>query len=143
LETLEALRQKVREVCARYRCIYALIFGSWARGEARPYSDLDVAVMLEGNKDALFETIVEMTRELEHAVQLRVNVVVLNTADSVLKYEVFSHGVLVYCRDYTRFLDDKINAIDEYLDFQPHFERFFERTVKEIQHAATRCKSTD
>jgi hypothetical protein len=35
-------------------------------------------------------------------------------------------------------MDDHVNAIDEYLDFEYVFNKFYERTVKEIRDAATR-----
>jgi uncharacterized protein YutE (UPF0331/DUF86 family) len=38
-------------------------------------------------------------------------------------------------------MDDYINAIDEYLDSEHSFNRFYELTVKEIKNACTRVKA--
>lgn len=42
--SLSELRGAVETQCRRRNCAYALLFGSVARGEARLYSDVDVAV---------------------------------------------------------------------------------------------------
>ena len=41
---LEVPREQIEEVCRRYRVVEMSIFGSTARGEARPDSDVDVLV---------------------------------------------------------------------------------------------------
>lgn len=69
------------------------------------------------------------------------DVVPLNVGDTILKYEVYSKGILIFCSDESRFMDDKINAIDMYLDFSHHFEKFYRKTAREIADAVARSKS--
>lgn len=42
---LEIPREQIEEICRRYQVIEMSIFGSTARGEARPDSDVDVLVV--------------------------------------------------------------------------------------------------
>lgn len=137
---LEDVCKTVEKLCVRYGCLYALIFGSWARREARGYSDLDVAVRFS-DEDRSLEKASDLAYDLEEDLGLKVDVVPLDKADSILKYEVFGSGILVYCIDESRYMDDHVNAVDEYLDFKPHFERFYRRTVREIENAVSRSES--
>jgi hypothetical protein len=44
--------------------------------------------------------------------------------------------------DKGRYMDDFVNAVDEYLDFKYHFDKFYEKTW-EIESAVSRGKSED
>ena len=61
-----------------------------------------------------------------------VDAVPINIADTILKYEIFFNGKLIYCRDISEYDDDKLNALDEYLDYKEHFERHYKRILDEI-----------
>lgn len=130
----------VSEACERLGCAYVVLFGSQATGEARVYSDVDLAVRFIDGRDCM-ERCLDLACRLEESLGIRVDVVAIDMADSLLKYEVFSRGKLLYCRDRDRYLDDRVNAIDEYLDFKPVFERFYRRTVREIRSAISRGES--
>lgn len=43
--TLQEIESVVRSLLAKYNAEYALLFGSYARGEATPESDIDVVVV--------------------------------------------------------------------------------------------------
>jgi len=43
--TLQEIESVVRSLLAKYSAEYALLFGSYARGEATPESDIDVIVV--------------------------------------------------------------------------------------------------
>lgn len=138
----EATVKIVSKVCNSFEsCIYAVIFGSRAVGRERPFSDVDVAVMLDCEPDDALDIAAEIAQRLEGELRASVDVIPLNIADTVLKYEVFSNGVLAFCRDRDRFADDRLNAIDEFLDFKPLFDKFYRRVREEIKRASARSKS--
>ena len=137
---IEKLRRRLERLYAKYRYLYVILFGSYATGHAKSYSDLDLAIMFESGVDCLSKAL-DIAMDLEEDMGVKVDVVPLNMADTILKYEVYNKGVLLFCSDKTRFIDDKINAIDEYLDFSYHFEKFYRKTVKEIVDAVARSKS--
>jgi len=134
--SFDRLVSAIEAVCKRHSCSYALLFGSWSRGRGKKYSDVDVAVKLKiaGNHA---EKSAEIAAELEEELGVEVDVVSISTADSVLKYEIFAQGTLVFCENKDEFLDDKVNAVDEYLDFKPCFEKHFRRVVEEIKRASS------
>ncbi len=51
---IEKLRKRLEELYAKYRYHYVILFGSYATGHVKSYSDLDLAIMFE-KRGRLFE----------------------------------------------------------------------------------------
>ena len=98
----------------------AWLFGSVARGDAGPLSDVDVAVLLDPEiaPQARMATAAALVEELERQGG-RVDLVLLDEASPLLKHRVFRHGILLLERDARRRVAFEAQAIQEYLDFQP------------------------
>jgi predicted nucleotidyltransferase len=98
----------------------AVWFGSGARGELRPDSDLDVAVVPEGEL-SLHEEVV-LQRRLEVATGRDVDLVRLDRADTLLRHRVARDGRLLVEKagELTRF---RARALSEWFDFAPTYER--------------------
>ena len=86
-----ARRAAVVAVLARHHVKRLVAFGSRARGDARPDSDLDLAVELPAGKD-LFDVVV-LREELEAAFGLPVHVVSLRGAPKRLRERIRREGV--------------------------------------------------
>ena len=67
------------------------VFGSHARGEAKPDSDLDLLVQLEDGRSLL--DIVAMKQDLEDLLGCRVDVVTEASVSPYLRSEVMAHSV--------------------------------------------------
>lgn len=63
--TLDDIQQKIRPVLERHNVEYAGIFGSFARGEAKETSDIDILVKFKG--PATFEAYLELDEGLRKA----------------------------------------------------------------------------
>ena len=137
MPSIDEIRNAVIEVCEGEECAYALLFGSLARGTFKEYSDIDIAIKFKKGDDYLNKTLRIMSK-LSIKLNTDVDVIPLNISDTIIKYEIYSNGILLFCKDYNEYMDDHVNAIDEYLDFEDVFNKFYERTVKEIRDAATR-----
>lgn len=102
--------------CPEINLVY--LFGSQARGEQTESSDTDIAVLFTENCASL--TCDQILSEMARHVSGAVDVVSLNDASSLLKYEVISDGQLIYKRlsglDVARF---ELSVYREYY----HFER--------------------
>ena len=69
------------------------LFGSWARGEQRRYSDIDVAIRADGPVPA--DLFVELQERLEHSdILYPVDLVDLHMAPRSLRERVLEEGVL-------------------------------------------------
>jgi predicted nucleotidyltransferase len=135
--SIDEIRNAVIEVCESEECVYALLFGSLARGTFKEYSDIDIAIKFRKGDDYLNKTLRIMSK-LSIKLNIDVDVIPLNICDTIIKYEIYSNGRLLFCKDYNEYMDDHVNAIDEYLDFEYVFNKFYEKIVKEIRDAATR-----
>jgi len=106
--------------------LFALMFGSRARGTAGPLSDVDVAVMFPESLDdyARFRRRLRLMVELSAILGTDdVDVAVLNDVPITLGYRVFRDGIMLQCRDDTAFVKAKASIISQYLDFLPSLER--------------------
>jgi predicted nucleotidyltransferase len=135
--TLEEIKRAVIKACNNIDCIYALLFGSRATSNFRDYSDVDIAVKFKDSNNCLNKAL-ELMSIIEEELGIHVDVIPLNIADTIIKYEAYSQGVILFNMDNDRYMDDYINAIDEYLDFEYIFNRFYEAIVKEIKNACSR-----
>ena len=77
--------------------VAAYIFGSFAKRQNKPKSDIDVAILLDEtikNKFSIFEFSIVLEKKIER----KADVVILNNAGEILKYEVRRRGVLIFER---------------------------------------------
>jgi uncharacterized protein len=72
-QLLQSKRQEIIQIAARHGAYNVRVFGSVARGEARPDSDVDFLVNLEANRSLL--DLARLLRELQTLLNLPVDVV--------------------------------------------------------------------
>jgi uncharacterized protein len=102
--------------------LFAYLFGSQARKDALPTSDIDVAVYL--NSKDFFKRKLELIEKLSRATKKEVDLTVLNEASPLLKFVVLSEGELIYEADRSKRLDFDLQATNEYYDFKPYMEMY-------------------
>jgi len=124
VDAIEAVRRAL-EVRADVRLAY--LFGSTARGEARPSSDLDVGVVFSPVPAAT--ELDRLATDLEAVAGRRVDLVVLTDAPPLLAHEAIRSGRLIVCRDEDERVSFHTRAIARYLD-TAHLRR--------VQHAYLR-----
>lgn len=110
----------------------AYLFGSVARGEARPDSDVDVAVLFPSPPpQTLAGQPFLVASELESILGRRVDVVVLNTAPVDLVHRVLRDGVLLMQPDPSARIAFEVRARNQYFDLLPIL-----RTYRRMGHGA-------
>ena len=107
---------------------FAVIFGSFARGNPHAGSDVDVALGFGPDRRPAAREIGAIVSRLEEATGRDVDVIILDDAPPALAYRVFRDGVVVLARDRVALVERKVRAILEYLDFQP-IEQVFSKAV--------------
>ncbi len=121
------------DLCQRHRLELVALFGSVATGKARPDSDIDLAVLLDNaalDADEGRSAATALIRDiLTFLGTSRVDLVILNRADSLLRFQVARTGRPLYQRERGAFADfcslalrqhedSKVfyRAVDKYLD---------------------------
>ena len=93
---LDRIVEAIRQACRREDgIIAAYLFGSAGAGRMRADSDVDVALLLDSDREEDF-AILLFAANLERLCGRPVDVVVLNRAGELLKYQVRRHGRLIF-----------------------------------------------
>ncbi len=107
--------------------VAAWLFGSRARGEEKPGSDVDVGVLFDrpleprlGNQAHRLEA------KLEAALGLPVQLVAVNTAPPDLVHRVLRDGILLLDRSPRHRVAFEVKARNEFFDLQPVLTRYRE-----------------
>jgi predicted nucleotidyltransferase len=116
-----AWQDDARRVIADYSCIrLAVVFGSTARGRSRRDSDIDIGVLLDESGPDIAQALeVDLARALGRTVDL----IVLNTAPPLLRFEVAREGEVLVARDEYEWTDFKARAMVDWWDWAPTARR--------------------
>jgi len=115
------------------------LFGSFSRDRANAESDIDIAVLIDKShlKRKNFESIKKQYYTASPSFSLRpVDIVILNTAPTFLKYQVLKTGKLLFDRKRklrTKFTEE---AIIEYLDFKPVEDIYLDAVSRRVRRTS-------
>lgn len=115
--------------------IVAYLFGSVARDQAGPLSDIDIAVLLAPNqeRERLIERQLTLLTALDELAEQTVQVTLLNDAPPLLVYEVVREGILLHQRSQAERVAFQVRGMKEYFDVQPMLARQNEALRRRIQ----------
>lgn len=130
-------KQKIKKIAAENGVIFAVVYGSGAKGQKRPESDLDLAVLTKKSPSAkLFYTLFSQFSEVFKGenVDLRF----LNEADPFFRFEVVKDGKLIYGnrQAYNQF---KVYALKIYQDdgrkYFPYLKQLLEKNQQALERS--------
>lgn len=123
LDILNALKaDTVLDLFARHSVVLAYVYGSQARDQAGPLSDVDVAVLFAPglSKQVRFRHVLVLTNELGAALRRDdVQVVDLQDASPLLRHRVYYDGHVLYCPDDAVRVKFETTALRDYVDTAP------------------------
>jgi len=93
LNVLTGLKSKILDILKKHNVIRAGIFGSFARGEQKKNSDIDILIEFEGKK-SLFD-LVELKLELEDRLNKKVDIITYKSINSLLKKIILNEEVKI------------------------------------------------
>ena len=92
-KALTEIKQKIIPILKEYKVSKAGIFGSYARGENRKKSDIDILIKI-GN-DASLLTLIGLKLELQKAVKRKVDLVEYETIRKELREQILNDEVRI------------------------------------------------
>jgi len=119
------LRELFKARAAAEGIAAAWIFGSVARGSARPDSDVDVGVLFREDPPlTLAGYHFDLEADLESLLGLPVQLVVLNRAPADLAIRVLREGKLLVNQDPSRRIEFEVRTRNEYWDLEPYLRLY-------------------
>jgi predicted nucleotidyltransferase len=120
-DATDSLVERLRTaLAARPDVVCAWLFGSRARGDARPDSDVDVALLLDRDPGGTLPASgIAVAGELERVLASPVDVVVVDLAPPDLVHRVMRDGILLLDRDPGRRIAFEVAARNRWFDLQP------------------------
>jgi len=107
---------------------FAYLFGSRAEGTAYETSDYDLAIYAE---EMSLDQLTELREDLSVLVYpLEVDLILLNKASIMLRFEIISRGKTLYYEDEEQMTDFEEIIIRDYLDFEPFYRKFIEELLE-------------
>jgi len=132
----ELIERLKAALAVRENVIVAYLFGSAARGQMRPDSDVDVGVLTSGphgdapNRLTLASMQPGLQADLQEAARRPVDLVVLNHASPDLIHRVLRDGQLLVERDRSARIQFEVRARNEYFDVLPFLNRYREAALR-------------
>lgn len=132
MEMLERLKQQAAS-CPELKL--AVLFGSTARGHARPRSDVDLGILLDPySPDLRFR----IEAELGRAAGRPVDVILLDDAPPLLRFEIAREGILLFQRDDHLWTDFKARAMVDWWDWAPTHRMIAAGVVRRLRERIAR-----
>ena len=103
----------------------AWLFGSVARGEQGPDSDVDIALLYRTDPPHVLDSApAQLEEQLERALGVQVEVIVQNSAPVDLVKRTLRDGILLLDRNRSARIAFEVKSRNEYWDLLPILERY-------------------
>jgi len=131
-------KKKLKEFVNKYNISLILIFGSYAKGRARELSDLDIGIKFDKNIDMnLYSSILRELVEIFNREDI--DVVVLNYADPLLRFEIITSCKVLYQAYSEAYIDFYLYSVKSYDDVKK-LRKLEENYLKKgIKNELQRC----
>jgi predicted nucleotidyltransferase len=92
--TLAWIKKKVLPILKKHAVKRAAVFGSFARGEATPKSDVDILIEYKTKKKSLFD-LVDLKSDLEEILDRKVDVITYNSIYWRIREQILAEQVVI------------------------------------------------
>lgn len=132
---MDSLPNSFQKQLKKLGIVAVYLFGSRARGNTGPLSDYDVGILFNErvNSSKYFDLKLQLISDFCHFFRTnQVDVVILNTASSLLAMNVISEGKILHCSDREYLIAFETHTMNAYFDYLPHAEYFASSLFKRL-----------
>jgi predicted nucleotidyltransferase len=108
----------------------AVLFGSTARGQAGPRSDVDLGILLDPDTP---EVRSKVEPELWRATDRTLDLIFLDKAPPLLRFEIARDGVVLHQQQDHLWTDFKTKAMLDWWDWEPVAKRIEEALIQRLR----------
>lgn len=101
----------------------AILFGSQARGEAASDSDMDLCIVLKGNKREPLEL---SQKRLDYLSAFELDIHVFQQLPIWIRARLLKEGKVLFVRDEDALYDLAYRTIQAWEDFRPHYRAYLD-----------------
>lgn len=114
--------------------IAAYLFGSVVKNQNNQFSDIDLAILLDPKKKhySFLDLRLGLSLELGSLLKREVDVIILNEAPCLLKYEIFRSGRCILERSPQVSRAFIAQSLSEYYDYAPALAFFHHTALKKV-----------
>lgn len=126
------IAKKCRDTLIKYETIiFAYIFGSFVQNKLKAGSDIDIAIYLEEDLGA--DIYLEIKNTLSDDIKREVDLVILNEAPPLLKYEIYKNNLLLFTRNKTIESNQKVKTLFQYNDMKRYLDLSYNKTIERLK----------
>ena len=100
----------------------------------RTNSDVDIAIYLSEKIDT--ETYLKIKAELSEILKKEIDLIILNDATPLLKYQIYKNNILLFTRSKTMESNHKIKTLFEYSDMKRYLDLSYDKTIDRLKREA-------
>jgi len=93
MESIQGIKEKIAPILQQYGITKAAIFGSFAKGEAKISSDVDILVEIKSDMSLL--DFIGIKIKLEEALKMKVDLVEYDTIKPIIKERILAEQVVI------------------------------------------------
>lgn len=117
MEMVEKLKKSLQ---GNKDIVFAYLYGSQANNTSKPGSDIDIAIYL--SEKMTTDEYLSLKMELSESFKKEIDLIILNEAAPLLKFEVYQNHKVIFSRDKDAETSFKVKTVFEYNDFKKHID---------------------
>lgn len=133
---LESLRMACQQKLPQQEVALAYLFGSYAKGGAYKFSDIDIAILFNPNlsqQDYLNREL-ELIQIFQDLVEDEaVDLTILNVVPADLRYRILKEGLVLFSSLENLRVNFEIHTAEDYFDVQPYLRTYGQELFRQIK----------